>query len=239
MSGGRYWGTWTIYPEVVAVLGNIALVFALYFFFSPIATAVKITRANSTLEFSAFTYMSTFVNCSLWVCYAFFQKLDSPLYTNLIGGAASVVWLMHFLVYASSQNRFKVCSRFIPTVLIEAAFVFFLRYYDAENFFRGQSRSVFIIGVLADIINIVMYASPLAVIGLVIRTKNVEYLPFLVCVGVLLCSSVWTTYGVYIGDIFITIPNAIGTFLAIFQLTLHIIYAGSRVGSLTDSLVDN
>ena len=66
-----------------------------------------------------------------------------------------------------------------------------------------------------------MYGAPLGVIGQVIRTKSVEFMPLPLTVTTFLCSIVWCSFAVYVRDMFMGVPNVIGIALAIAQLVLY------------------
>ena len=74
-----------------------------------------------------------------------------------------------------------------------------------------------------------MYASPLAIVGLVIRTKSVEFMPLPITITGTMCSFIWGSYGLYVGDMYITICNVAGAFLGLVQLAVYAQYGcGSR-----------
>ena len=72
-----------------------------------------------------------------------------------------------------------------------------------------------------------MFVSPLAAMGLVVRTRSVESLPLSTSAGMLLSSLVWSIYGVYVADFTILVPNVIGASLAFVQLALFARYSGT------------
>ncbi|KAE8678107.1 Bidirectional sugar transporter SWEET2a [Hibiscus syriacus] len=87
---------------------------------------------------------------------------------------------------------------------------------------RG-TRWVFI-GLLSCASLISMFASPLFIINLVIRTKSVEFMPFYLSLSTFLMSTSFFLYGVFNFDAFIYVPNGIGTVLGILQLALYFHY---------------
>ncbi|KAH0760371.1 hypothetical protein KY290_016444 [Solanum tuberosum] len=66
-----------------------------------------------------------------------------------------------------------------------------------------------------------MFASPLFIINLVIRTRSVEYMPFYLSLATFLMSLSFFAYGMFKQDPFIYVPNGIGGVLGIIQLVLY------------------
>ncbi|KAJ8542990.1 hypothetical protein K7X08_005513 [Anisodus acutangulus] len=60
-----------------------------------------------------------------------------------------------------------------------------------------------------------MFASPLFIINLVIRTRSVEFMPFYMSLPTFLMSASFFLYGIFIFDPFIYVPNGIGTLLGV------------------------
>uniref|UniRef100_A0A2P2JZJ0 Uncharacterized protein n=1 Tax=Rhizophora mucronata TaxID=61149 RepID=A0A2P2JZJ0_RHIMU len=60
--------------------------------------------------------------------------------------------------------------------------------------------------------------------NLVIRTKSVEYMPFFLSLSTFLMSTSFLLYGILNFDVFVYIPNGLGTILGIVQLALYYYY---------------
>ncbi|VVB09357.1 unnamed protein product [Arabis nemorensis] len=70
-----------------------------------------------------------------------------------------------------------------------------------------------------------MYASPCLKIRDVVRTKSVEYMPFLLSLVCFVNAGIWTAYSlIHKFDYYVFASNATGTFLAAFQLIVYAIY---------------
>ena len=77
-----------------------------------------------------------------------------------------------------------------------------------------------------------MYASPLSVMGQVIRTRSVEFMPLPLTIMMLLNCTAWSSFCFYVGDLFIGVPNYIGIVLSIAQVVLYATYCpGGPLGS--------
>ncbi|KAL1543743.1 Bidirectional sugar transporter sweet1 [Salvia divinorum] len=81
---------------------------------------------------------------------------------------------------------------------------------------QEKKRKLFC-GVAATVFSIVMYASPLSIMRLMIKTKSVEYMPCLLS----LLSSYVEHHGLFMASL---IPNGFGCFLGAMQLIVYCIY---------------
>ncbi|KAL5068441.1 hypothetical protein RYX36_019328, partial [Vicia faba] len=59
---------------------------------------------------------------------------------------------------------------------------------------HGTTKRSLVVGIICDIFNIMMYASPLTVMAKVIETKSVKYMPFSLSLANFLNGLCWTTY---------------------------------------------
>ncbi|CAD6238356.1 unnamed protein product [Miscanthus lutarioriparius] len=141
---------------------------------------------------------------------------------NSIGAVFQLAYTAVFIAFTDAKQRLKVSA------LLAAVFVVFgLIVFVSLALLDHTTRQMFV-GYLSVASLIFMFASPLSIINLVIRTKSVEYMPFYLSLSMFLMSASFFGYGVLLRDFFIYIPNGIGTILGIIQLVL---YAYFRKGS--------
>lgn len=93
------------------------------------------------------------------------------------------------------------------------------------------------VGFLSCASLISMFASPLFIIKLVIRTKSIEFMPFYLSLSTFLMSFSFFLYGLLSDDAFIYVPNGIGTVLGIIQLVLYFYYKGSSSEECREPLI--
>ncbi|EAY76715.1 hypothetical protein OsI_04670 [Oryza sativa Indica Group] len=141
---------------------------------------------------------------------------------NGTGSVIEAIYVVIFLIFAERKARLKmmgllglVTSIFTMVVLVSLLAL------------HGQGRKLFC-GLAATIFSICMYASPLSIMRLVIKTKSVEFMPFLLSLSVFLCGTSWFIYGLLGRDPFIAIPNGCGSFLGLMQLILYAIYRNHK-----------
>ncbi|XP_006645124.1 bidirectional sugar transporter SWEET1a [Oryza brachyantha] len=204
------------------VSGNVI---ALFLFLSPVVTFWRIIRKRSTEDFSGVPYNMTLLNCLLSAWYGLPFVSPNNILVTTINGTGSVIeaiYVVIFLIFAERKTRLKmmgllgiVTSIFTMVVLVSLLAL------------HGQGRKLFC-GLAATIFSICMYASPLSIMRLVVKTKSVEFMPFLLSLSVFLCGTSWFIYGLLGRDPFIAIPNGCGSFLGLMQLILYAIYRNHK-----------
>ncbi|RWR90200.1 bidirectional sugar transporter SWEET1-like protein [Cinnamomum micranthum f. kanehirae] len=214
---------------VFGVLGNGA---ALFLFLAPVVTYWRIIKKKSTEEFSGVPYISTLLNCLLSGWYGLPFVSEHNLLVTTINGTGTViesVYVVIFLIFAPKNVKVKIFG-----LLMMALTVFSVVVLISIFALHGQSRKLFC-GFAATIFSICMYASPLSVMRLVIKTKSVEFMPFFLSLFVFLCGSLWFIYGLLGNDPFISVPNGFGCGLGALQLVLYFIYRDLRGNEAEDA----
>nr|GEY59495.1 bidirectional sugar transporter SWEET4-like [Tanacetum cinerariifolium] len=195
-------------------------------------TFIKIVKKGAVEQFSAVPYLATFVNCGIWVLYGLpFVHPHSLLVVTINGTGFFIetVYLILFLFYSAPKQRLKV-------LLIMVAELVFLGVLATLTFTVAHTTKVRsnIVGSIAIVGNIMMYAAPLSVMKLVITTKSVEYMPFFLSLFSLLNGISWTIYALIRFDPYIVIPNGLGSLLGVTQLILYCTFYKSTQRQLAE-----
>ncbi|KAK8692533.1 hypothetical protein V6N13_075992 [Hibiscus sabdariffa] len=82
-----------------------------------------------------------------------------------------------------------------------------------------------------------MFASPLLIINLVMKTRSVEYMPFSLSLATFLMGLAFFVYGMLKHDAFIYVPNGIGTGLGTLQLALYAYFSDASREELKHPLI--
>ncbi|RZC62594.1 hypothetical protein C5167_024343 [Papaver somniferum] len=142
---------------------------------------------------------------------------------NGIGAVIEGIYVVIFMIYAPKKDKLKLmvllAVALITFASVSMVSLLVIHEHDTRLFFCGLAATIFSIN---------MYASPLSVMKLVIPTKSVEYMPFLLSLFVFLCGTFWFVYGLLGGDPFITVPNGFGCGLGALQLILYAMYRNPR-----------
>ncbi|KAK2388482.1 Nodulin MtN3 family protein [Trifolium repens] len=204
---------------VVGIIGNVI---AGCMFLSPVPTFVGICKKGSVEQFSAVPYLATLMNCMVWTLYGLPMVHPHSILVVTINGAGCVVEIIYltlFLIYSDRKKRLKV----FLGILLELIFISLLTFVSLTMFHTVNKRSA-VVGTICMLFNIGMYASPLSIMKMVIKTKSVEYMPFFLSLASFGNGVSWTIYALIPFDPFIAIPNGIGTMFAVVQLILYATY---------------
>ncbi|PWA43286.1 nodulin MtN3 family protein [Artemisia annua] len=91
--------------------------------------------------------------------------------------------------------------------------------------------------IVAGIVDVAVFAA--AVLRLVVTTKSVEYMPFLLSLFMFLNGGVWTFYAFLVKDWFLGVPNGTGFILGFAQIALYLIYRNSKPTKLVSDNLDD
>ncbi|RCV26099.1 hypothetical protein SEVIR_5G225300v4 [Setaria viridis] len=205
--------------NVVGIIGNV-ISFGL--FLSPVPTFWRICKAKDTEEFKADPYLATLLNCMLWVFYGLPIVHPNSILVVTINGIGLVIeaaYLTIFFLYSDNKKRMRA----FLVLAVEIVFMVIVVLSVLLAAHTHEKRSM-IVGILCVIFGSLMYASPLTIMGKVIKTKSVEYMPFFLSLVCFLNGLCWTAYALIRFDLYVTIPNALGTFFGLVQLILYLCY---------------
>ncbi|BBH01618.1 Nodulin MtN3 family protein [Prunus dulcis] len=140
---------------------------------------------------------------------------------NSAGAVFQLVYIALFIIYAEKSKKVRMLGFLLADFGLFAIIVF------GSLQMTDLVMRRLIVGLLSCVSLISMFASPMFIINLVIRTKSVEFMPFYLSLSTFLMSTSFFLYGIFNYDLFIYVPNGIGTILGIIQLALYFYYKDS------------
>ncbi|URE37574.1 bidirectional sugar transporter [Musa troglodytarum] len=189
-------------------------------FLAPIPTFYRVYRKKSTEGFHSVPYVVALFSCMLWIYYAFVKTNSMLLITiNSFGLLIETIYITIYLIYAPRKARIFCIQMFVLLDLVAFAAIVL----TTQLLFKGSSR-VTVLGWICVGFSISVFAAPLSVIRLVIRTKSVEFMPFYLSFFLTLSAIAWFGYGLFTKDIYVQLPNVLGFVFGIAQMLLYIIY---------------
>ncbi|XP_044951094.1 bidirectional sugar transporter SWEET13-like [Hordeum vulgare subsp. vulgare] len=199
------------------LLGNIISFTSLL---APIPTFYRIFKSKSTEGFQSVPYVVALFSAMLWIFYALVKTGEGLLITiNAAGCVIETVYIIMYLVYA--PRKAKIFTAKIVLLLNVAGFglIFLLTLFA----FHGETRVVSL-GWICVGFSVCVFVAPLSIIGRVIKTKSVEYMPFSLSLTLTLSAVVWFLYGLLIKDKYVALPNILGFTFGMIQMVLYMFY---------------
>ncbi|TXG65176.1 hypothetical protein EZV62_006451 [Acer yangbiense] len=201
-------------------------VISLLLFASPIKTFWKVVKKKSTEDYKGVPYITTLMS-TIHLCHPLShlrskrQEGDIYVYIYILIRLFSCVDIDTQL-YICNVNGIQIKMAKLAAIL-DVGFLGTVIAITLLAMHKLSLRLTFV-GVICAGLTIGMYGSPLLVMTTVIKTKSVEYMPFLISFFLFLNASAWSIYAVLVKDIYIGVPNSIGFVLGLAQLILYAIY---------------
>ena len=197
------------------IFGYIGSLISTYFFLAPVVPILKLIKGESSVKDTpGILLICSLLNCILWAIYGLLKDRFLQYAPNGLGGSITLIWITIYLVYLGDKKiHFALlfnCGLITCTIGLCLLFYYAI---DAE-----------LTGKIVLIFNVLMYAAPGEKMYTVCKTGNYNLIPIWSTIGAAACSGCWLIYGLYVGDIYVIIPNALGVICSIIQLIVYYIY---------------
>ncbi|KAL1366252.1 hypothetical protein HN51_014100 [Arachis hypogaea] len=210
------------HPRAAFIFGILGNVISLAAFLTPVVTFKRIWKRKSTEGFQSLPYVVALFSCILWLYYATLKTNVFLLVTiNSVGCAIEIIYILIYIKYADKRARnFCIAQSVVmnvaclPTIILPTYFML-----------HGLVR-VKVVGVICVVISTCVFVAPLSILVKVIRTKSVEFMPIHLSTILTVSAIMWFCYGIFVKDIWITIPNVVGFTLGLIQMVVYFIYRG-------------
>ncbi|XP_043724160.1 bidirectional sugar transporter SWEET14-like [Telopea speciosissima] len=207
------------HPWVFAVglLGNIISIMV---YLAPLPTFYGVYKKKTTEGFKSVINVVSLLGATLWIYYAFLKSDAYPLlFINSIGCLMQTIYITIFLAYAPKTARILTAKLILLLNLGVYSFVLLLTLLLVNGPIRIR-----IVGWVCVAASVGVFAGPLSVLRIVIRTKSVEFMQFRLSVFLTLGAVIWFSYGLLLKDLYIALPNTLGFIFGVIQMVVYIIY---------------
>ncbi|CAA7052701.1 unnamed protein product [Microthlaspi erraticum] len=203
---------------VFGIMGNII---SFVVFLAPVPTFVRICKKKSTEGFQSLPYVSALFSAMLWIYYAM-QKDGSGfllITINSVGCFIETIYIILFVTYANKKTRISTLKVLGLLNFLGFATIVLV----CELLTKGSTREKVLGGICVGF-SVIVFAAPLSIMRLVVRTRSVEFMPFSLSLFLTLSAVTWLFYGLAIKDFYVALPNVLGAFLGAVQMILYIIF---------------
>ncbi|XP_061360894.1 bidirectional sugar transporter N3-like [Gastrolobium bilobum] len=202
---------------VFGILGNIA---SFVSFMAPVPTFRRVCKKKSTEGFQSIPYVAALFSAMLWIFYAFVKTGETLLITiNAFGCVIETIYLAIYLAYCPRKARMSTLRMILLLNFGGFCTIVLLTHVLA----KGPAR-LKLLGWICVVFSTSVFAAPLSIMRVVIRTKSVEFLPFPLSVLLTISAIMWLLYGVFLKDIYVALPNIVGLTFGMVQMVLYAMY---------------
>ncbi|KAH7857991.1 hypothetical protein Vadar_018683 [Vaccinium darrowii] len=199
------------------IIGNI-ISFMVYL--APVPTFYRIVKKKSTEGFQSLPYLVALFSSTLWIYYASLKPNAFLLISiNSVGCAIETLYIALYIAYAPKKSRMLTV-----TLLTVVNFGVFSLVVLFSHFLEKGSSRLQLVGWICLAVSAGVFAAPLSIMGQVIRTKSVEFMPFTLSFFLTLNAIVWFFYGLLLKDLYIALPNVLGFVFGVLQMVLYLVY---------------
>ncbi|XP_065861282.1 bidirectional sugar transporter SWEET15-like [Euphorbia lathyris] len=204
----------------VLVFGLLGNVVSFLVYLSPLPTFYTVLKRKSTEGFQSIPYSVALFSAMLTLYYATLKQNALMLITiNSIGCVIEAIYLIIYLIYATNTSRIYTLK--LVGIFNTSSYVLIV--VLTNRLLEGDMR-MHVVGWICAIFSVCVFAAPLSIMRLVIRTKSVEYMPFSLSFFLTLCALCWLGYGLAVQDFYIASPNILGFLFGVAQMILYLIY---------------
>ncbi|WKA07849.1 hypothetical protein VitviT2T_025624 [Vitis vinifera] len=210
------------HPWVFAsgILGNL-MSFLVYL--APIPTFTRVIKKKSTEGFQSVPYVIALFSAMLWMYYGLVNTNASFLLSvNGFGCFIEIIYISIYLIFA--PRRARILTLRLLLLINLGAFCLIL---IVTNFMVKRPHRVKAVGWVCLIFAVSVFAAPLSIMRLVIRTKSVEFMPLPLSICLTLSAVGWFFYGILQMDLYIAMPNTLGFVFGLIQMILYAMYRNS------------
>ncbi|KGN63458.1 bidirectional sugar transporter SWEET10 [Cucumis sativus] len=209
-----------ISPQTLAfVFGLLGNIISFMVFLAPLPTFYKIYKKKSAEGYQSVPYVVALFSAMLWIYYALLKTNATFLITiNSFGCVIESLYILLFIIYAPTKLRFQTAKVIFLLNVLGFGLMLALTLVLA----KGEKR-LKVLGWICLVFNLSVFAAPLFIMGKVIKTKSVEYMPFALSFFLTLNAVMWFFYGLLLKDYYIALPNVVGFVFGIIQMILYVI----------------
>lgn len=204
-----------------------------------ITTFKRVIENRSTESFSGFPYAIALFNCLVYTWYG--SPLISNGWDNVVVMVVNAIGLLMqccfvciYLTFAPPKIK-RNMGMMVGGLLV----LFGTIVISSLSVVHDHKHKKVLVGAAGMVATVILDISPLSVIGLVIQTKSVEFMPgFYFSLFTFLGSLLWMVYGAISRDMIIMAPNFVGVPLGFAQIVLYCVYRPKKSSVVEAEKVD-
>ncbi|VDK67851.1 unnamed protein product [Litomosoides sigmodontis] len=199
--------------QFLSWLSTIAIGTTVCLFLTGLEICWRIWSQGTTNGISSAPFHTGLLSGQLWLQYGLLRHNEAIIYVNSIAALLYSSYIFYYFMMAPYATK----NRCIRLVFMEMIFLMSAHYYI--HYYGLPAETIRLhLGMCCVIFNVLTVAAPLEALREVFRTRCTETMPLPLCCLTLLVTTEWLLYGILIDDVYIKVPNAIASVIAVIQL---------------------
>ncbi len=236
----------TTLASLTWLVGIVSSVLSVIVMLNPLRFVLEVTSnadtaSNNKKNISVPTFIALFGNFLIWNAYGLITRNPIVFVQNLLGVCMASFYLYRLYYCKHLAPEHKVRPALLLLVLTHLSWQHHMTVgvgailtiiFIIGVLFKLEMLNVSLIGWVADLFSLAVFAAPLSELMMIVRTKSTESLSFSFALTCWLSAACWSVYGVLVGDVNILLPNALGFMLTCLQLSLFVLYPNKKKKNL-------
>jgi len=182
-------------------------------------TCLNIIRNKSTGDVPLFPFIASLYSGVIWLKYSLMVNSVQYAVANFINTVLQASYIVIYHGYCKDKR--KCHKQLLVFITVLYALLFYAKYYPFNEVVKT-------LGFFGCFVTILMTGAPLVSLKVIIETRSTRILDFGFIIASFFSNLLWTLAGYYMSDINISLPNGVAFLLAVFQLSLFVVYPSNN-----------
>lgn len=147
---------------------------------------------------------------------------------NAFGVFIETFYVVFYILYAPKKAKVQTIKLLLLFVVGGCGGIVLV----IQFLFKGAHRAK-IVGWICIVFSICTFVAPLCILRKVIKTKSVEYMPFLLSLFLTISAVLWFFYGFSLKKPVIYAPNILGFMFGVVQMVVYMVYKNPKEKNVT------
>jgi len=200
------------------VFSLVCIVVTVLNFLMGIPILLQIHKRGNTDEISSFPFLITLISNNFWIRYGVLRNEVAIWGPNCIGLYLYIVYTCVYIYYTRKKLWILVKLLVIYTIILS---VLCLVHFQCKKSYESTTTGM---GMLAACVQVVTFGAPIANMVTVVKNHHCNTMPLPLILFSTVVSSLWLAFGILTSDLWVIIPNSLGLFLLLAQLSLFLVF---------------
>ncbi|ETP12946.1 hypothetical protein F441_11788 [Phytophthora nicotianae CJ01A1] len=192
---------------------------------SPVPDIYNVHRNKNIGEMAELPLITMVISCHLWITYryvtnSFFRIMGSQLFGEIFG----IVYNIIYYRWSPEKKRVRLRKLYLMAFAVWCMITLYVVFGVSGVFDQNKSEVGKSLGYAGCAFSLSMFASPLATLKHVVKTRNSASIPINMCTMILISSALGAGSGYLDDDYFVAVINLIGVLLSCIQIVIYFVY---------------